>query len=75
MTRWRIVWAALVEDGKYSCAALKVDQILDFVGNLVYGTMFTNHFLSRSAVEQHAAIVDIFYRGIWSDVQRTNAGN
>ena len=72
--RWRIVWAALVEDGKIR-AALKVDQILDFVGNLVYGTMFTNHFLSRSAVEQHAAIVDIFYRGIWSDAQRTNAGN
>jgi AcrR family transcriptional regulator len=66
---WRSVWAGLLEDGSIR-SELKVDQILDFVGNLVYGTMFTNHFLGRSAEEQHAVIIDIFYRGVWSDAKR-----
>jgi AcrR family transcriptional regulator len=68
---WRSVWSGLLEDGSIR-PELKVDQILDFVGNLVYGTMFTNHFLGRSAEEQHAVIMDIFYRGIWSESQRTS---
>ena len=61
--RWRGVWAGLVDDGCIR-PELNVDQILDFIGNLVYGTMFTNHFLGRSAEEQHAVIMDIFYKGI-----------
>jgi AcrR family transcriptional regulator len=68
--RWRAVWSGLLEDGSIR-PELKVDQILDFVGNLVYGTMFTNHFLGRSAEEQHAVIMDIFYRGVWSEAVRT----
>jgi AcrR family transcriptional regulator len=68
--RWRAVWSGLLEEGSIR-HELKVDQILDFVGNLVYGTMFTNHFLGRSAEEQHAVIMDIFYQGIWSDHTRT----
>ena len=67
--RWRVVWAELLSGGSIR-DGLTVDQILDFIGNLVYGTMFTNHFLGRSAGEQHALIMDIFYRGIWSDAQR-----
>jgi AcrR family transcriptional regulator len=67
--RWRTVWTRLLDDGCIR-PELKVDQILDFVGNLVYGTMFTNHFLKRSATEQHAVIMDIFCQGIWSDRQR-----
>lgn len=66
---WRSVWAGLLADGTIR-SDLKVDQILDFVGNLVYGTMFTNHFLGRSAQEQHTVIMDIFYRGVWSDEKR-----
>lgn len=61
--RWRAVWTGLVEDGSIR-PDLNVDQILDFIGNLVYGTMFTNHFLGRSAEEQYEGIMDIFYRGI-----------
>jgi AcrR family transcriptional regulator len=67
--RWREVWAKLITDGRIR-DGLKVEQILDFVGNLVYGTMFTNHFLGRSSSEQHATIMDIFYRGVWSDGER-----
>ncbi len=68
--RWRVVWAQLLEDGRLR-GDLKVEQILDFVGNLVYGTMFTNHFLGRSSSDQHATIMDIFFRGVWSDQQRS----
>jgi len=68
---WRSVWAGLLDDGSIR-SDLKVDQILDFVGNLVYGTMFTNHFLGRSAEEQHSVIMDIFYRGVWSNAIRTS---
>lgn len=67
--RWRQVWSELLADGRLR-GDLRVDQILDFVGNLVYGTMFTNHFLGRSSTEQHATIMDIFFRGVWSDQQR-----
>lgn len=70
--RWRTVWASLLEDGRIR-SDLKVEQILDFVGNLVYGTMFTNHFLGRSATEQHGPIMDIFYGGVWSESQRQAA--
>ena len=61
--RWRAVWSNLLDDGHIR-AELEVDQILDFLGNLVYGTMFTNHFLGRSAEEQYAVIINIFFRGI-----------
>jgi AcrR family transcriptional regulator len=71
--RWRLVWSGLIDEGKIR-PDLKAEQILDFVGNLVYGTMFTNHFLGRSATEQHAAIVDIVYLGIWSESQRMASG-
>ena len=67
--RWRTVWSSLLEDGSIR-PELKVDQILDFIGNLVYGTMFTNHFLGRSSAEQHSLIMNIFYRGVWSDRER-----
>ena len=70
-SRWREVWSDLIKDGSVR-DELKVEQILDFLGNLVYGTMFTNHFLGRSSSEQHAAIMDIFFRGVWSDEQRNS---
>ena len=68
--RWRTVWSGLLEDGSIR-PELKVDQILDFIGNLVYGTMFTNHFLGRSSAEQHSLIMEIFYKGVWSNQQRS----
>ena len=53
--RWRQLWSDLLADGRIR-GDLTVEQILDFVGNLVYGTMFTNHFLGRSASERtHAS--------------------
>lgn len=70
--RWREVWASLLAEGRIR-NDLQVEHILDFVGNLIYGTMFTSHFLGRSATEQHAIIMDIFFRGVLSDQQRTSS--
>jgi len=67
--RWRTVWSDLVAAGSIR-ANVSVDQILDFIGNLVYGTMFTNHFLGRSAEEQHTVIMDIFYNGVKNELHR-----
>lgn len=72
--RWRPVWKQIIEDGRIR-SDLTVEQVLDFVGNLVYGTMFTNHFLGRSSTEQHATIMDIFYRGVWSTAEREAANH
>jgi AcrR family transcriptional regulator len=69
--RWREVWASMLASGQLR-QDLQVEQILDFVGNLIYGTMFTSHFLGRSSTEQHAIIMDIFFRGVLSDQERNS---
>jgi AcrR family transcriptional regulator len=49
-----------------------VDRILDVVGDLLYGTMFTNYFTCRhkSHEEQAQDIMDIVFNGILSDSER-----
>lgn len=64
--RWREVYRSMIDQGRVR-NDLKVEQILDYVGNLVYGTMFTSHFLGRSSEEQHQTIMDILWRGLWSE--------
>ncbi|MFO0901536.1 MAG: TetR/AcrR family transcriptional regulator [Pirellulales bacterium] len=64
-SRWRSVYLELQQQGRLR-ADLPVERMLENVGNLLYGTMFTNHFAGRqiSLDEQHAAIMAIIYRGI-----------
>ncbi|HTN75952.1 MAG TPA: TetR/AcrR family transcriptional regulator [Pirellulaceae bacterium] len=69
--RWREIYSKLIAEGRIR-GDLTVEQVLDTVGNLVYGAMFTSHFLGRSAQEQHAVIMDVLWRGIWSDQERAN---
>jgi len=47
---------------------IPVDRILDVLGNLMYGTMFTNFFTgpNKSFEEQARDIVDITFFGILS---------
>jgi AcrR family transcriptional regulator len=51
---------------------MPVDRILDVLGDLLYGTMFTNYFSGRQAsVEAQAQdIIDVVFHGILSDVGR-----
>jgi hypothetical protein len=53
-------------------ADLQVDRITDTIGSLLYGTMFTNHFIGRtvSLDEQYEAILEIVFRGLLSDSER-----
>jgi AcrR family transcriptional regulator len=68
---WRKLYRDLIAQGRVR-GDLDVDRILDAIGNLLYGTMFTNHFIGRSVTpaEQCHAIVEIFLRGIQSDSHR-----
>lgn len=68
---WRELYKSLIAAGQLR-GDLPVERLLDTVGNLVYGTMFTNHFLNRTVplTDQYEALVEILLRGILSDAQR-----
>jgi AcrR family transcriptional regulator len=62
---WRQLYTELVAAGKVR-DDIPVEQMLNTVGNMVYGTMFTNLFIGRtvSLDEQFHAIYEIALRGI-----------
>jgi hypothetical protein len=55
----------LVEEGKLR-SDVPIERMLDTLGNMLYGTMFTNLFIGRSVSldEQFNAIYEIALRGI-----------
>jgi AcrR family transcriptional regulator len=67
---WRQMYADLISDGRLR--DVPVSRILDAVSDLVYGTMFTNHFAGRhKPLEAQAQdLVDILFYGILSDRER-----
>lgn len=68
---WRALYRELIAQGRMR-GDLPVERILDTMGNLVYGTMFTNFFAGRSVsiAEQHQALLEIVFRGILTDTER-----
>jgi AcrR family transcriptional regulator len=68
--RWRALYRALIAEGRIR--DMPVDRITDVLGDLVYGTMFTNYFIgSRKPFEAQAQdILDIVFHGILSDAER-----
>jgi AcrR family transcriptional regulator len=62
--RWRSLYERLMIAGRVR--RMPIDRITDVVSNLVYGTMFTNHFAGRvkSFEEQSADILDVVFHGI-----------
>jgi AcrR family transcriptional regulator len=68
--RWQELYRQLIAAGRVR--ALPVEQISDVVGQLMYGTMFTNHFAGRRkpATEQTRDILEIVLYGILSDKER-----
>lgn len=68
---WRQLYLDLMADGRMR-SDLPVERILDGIGNLLYGTMFTNHFIGRSVTldEQYQALLEIIFRGILSEGER-----
>lgn len=68
---WRDLYTRLAEEGRIR-SDLPVERILDTVGSLMYGTMFTNHFAGRSVSldEQYRNALDIILFGILAPGER-----
>jgi AcrR family transcriptional regulator len=68
--RWQALYRSLIEAGRIR--NIPVERITDVIGNLLYGTMFTNYFThQRPSVEAQARdILDIVFHGILSDSER-----
>ncbi|MBO0700805.1 MAG: TetR/AcrR family transcriptional regulator [Zavarzinella sp.] len=67
---WQDVYRRLISAGRVR--AIPVDRILDVIGDLVYGTMFTNHFTGRhrSLDAQARDVIDIVFHGILTPAER-----
>src|SRR5262245_48511421 len=65
---WRELYRELIRIGRVR-SDLPVERILDTLGSLVYGTMFTNHFLGRAAStpDQFHCMLEIIMGGILTD--------
>ena len=69
---WREMYRGLIDAGRIR--DVPVDRIMDVIGCLMYGTMFTNYFIGQpQSVEAQAQdILDIVFHGILTDSERRN---
>jgi AcrR family transcriptional regulator len=67
---WQETFADLIRDGRVR--DVPVDRIMDVVSDLVYGTMFTNHFSGRHKPldAQARDIIDVVFFGILTRAER-----
>ena len=67
---WRRQLQDLIAAGRIR--DVPVERIVDVMGDLVYGTMFTNHFAGRHKPHEAQAedILDVVFHGILSDSER-----
>lgn len=65
--RLRLLYRGYIAEGQIR--DMPVDRILDVLGDLMYGTMFTNHFSQRQiSVEAQAKdIIDVVFHGLLND--------
>lgn len=70
---WQDLYRQLIAAGRLR-ADLPVERITDTIGSLLYGAMFTNRFMGRTASldEQYAALLEIMFRGLLSEAERPN---
>lgn len=68
---WREMYVELVRAGRVR-KDIPVERIMDTLGSLLYGTMFTNYFIGRSIsmADQFTAIFEIVLRGILTEEER-----
>ena len=68
--RLRLLYRGYIDEGQIR--DMSVDRILDVLGDLMYGTMFTNHFSQRqvSVEAQVRDIIDVVFHGILSRTPR-----
>ncbi len=74
--RWRAIYEGLIADGRVR--DVPIDRITDVIGNLLYGTIFTNYFSgqAKSVEVQAHDIIDVAFNGILTakDRERESAG-
>jgi AcrR family transcriptional regulator len=68
--KWETLLHGLISAGRLR--AIPVDTIMNVMGDLLYGTMFTNYFAGsrRSLEEQADDIVEVVLLGLLSDAER-----
>jgi AcrR family transcriptional regulator len=72
--RWRSYYRALIAEGRVR--EMPVEGITEVVGNLLYGTIFTNYFNgpARSVETQANDIVEVAFNGILTPAERARRG-
>jgi AcrR family transcriptional regulator len=75
VVRWRKLYARLIAEGRVR--DIPVERITDVLGNLIYGTMFTNYFAGqvKPVDEQAQDILDIVFQGILTPQERSRLGS
>jgi AcrR family transcriptional regulator len=70
VVRWREIYRGLI--GEHRVRDVPVERITDVVGNLLYGTIFTNYFSGepKSPQSQAQDIIDVVFNGILTDNER-----
>lgn len=68
---WRRFYQQLIDEGRLR-PNFDVESILNTIGNLVFGTMFTNHFIGPppSLDEQYQRMLEIVLQGVLSEKER-----
>ena len=71
--RWLRLFEQLIQSGHVR--NVPIERIRDVLGDLVYGTMFTNHLSGRrrSSQEQARDLIDIVFHGLLTDEERHRA--
>jgi len=64
MGPWQALFCELIQNG--TVRDIPVERITDFVSDLLYGTMFTNHFAGRKKSPAHQCedVLDMLFRGL-----------
>lgn len=68
--RWHELYRGLMRDGRVR--EMPVERITDVLGDLIYGTMFTNHIArrKRSLASQAEGILDLAFNGLLTARER-----
>jgi AcrR family transcriptional regulator len=68
--RWSVLFEQLIAAGRVR--DVPVERLMDVLGDLVYGTMFTNYFTGprQPAAQQARDILDIIFHGILTAAER-----
>jgi len=68
--RWHDLFRTLIEAGRVR--PVEVEKVTDAIGDMIYGTMFTNYFARRTQSPEQQAhdILDIALNGLLSESER-----